>query len=395
MEKLKVQSSKFKVLVSILLLLLRSAKVRQHDCHSRLSGIFLFLKDCGQAAMTKRCVHVFLLMTVLVTISACSPQKEKVYLKSKVLMDTLITISVVSGSGDKAEKAIDKAFGDLEKLDRLLNFFSDSSEVSEINRNAGLKAVVVSPETFEVLEKAIYASGKTNGAFDVTIGSVTTLWDFHKRIKPENKRIKERLPLVNYKNIILNKKSSSVYLKKTGMLIDLGGIAKGYAADKAAEALKRKGIKSGLVSISGDIKAFGLKPDLKPWKIGIRNPRAENKEDEIMATIEMTDMAISTSGDYERYFIIDEKRYHHILNPKTGYPVDECRSVSIVAKDGAVTDPFSTGIFILGAEKGIKLLEEMGIDGIIVDKNGKIHTTPNLRGKLEIIGDSQRRKKTN
>ncbi|MBU4321231.1 MAG: FAD:protein FMN transferase [Thermodesulfovibrionales bacterium] len=321
-------------------------------------------------------------------------------------MDTLITISVVSGSGDKAEKAIDKAFGEIEKLDRLLNFFSDSSEVSEINRNAGLKAVAVSPETFAVLEKAVYASGKTDGAFDVTIGSVTTMWDFHKRTKPEDKKIKERLPLVNYKNIILNKKSSSVYLKKKGMLIDLGGIAKGYAADKAVEALKREGIKSGLVSIAGDIKAFGLKPDSKPWKIGIRNPRAippnpplvkggeGGFSDEIMATIEMTDMAISTSGDYERYFIVDKKRYHHILNPKTGYPAEGCRSVSIIAKDGAVTDPFSTGIFILGAEKGIKLLEEMGIDGIIVDKNGKIHTTPNLRGKLEIIGDSQRRKRT-
>ncbi|OGW72823.1 MAG: hypothetical protein A3J72_00400, partial [Nitrospirae bacterium RIFCSPHIGHO2_02_FULL_40_19] len=242
---------------------------------------------------------------------------------------------------------------------------------------------------------AIYASEKTNGAFDITIGSVTTLWDFHEKIKPENRKIKERLPLVNYKNIILDKKSSSVYLKKKGMLIDPGGITKGYAADKAVEALKREGIKSGLVSISGDIKAFGLKPDSKPWKIGIRNPRAENKEDEIMATIEVTDMAISTSGDYERYFIIDGKRYHHILNPRTGYPADECRSVSIIAKDGSITDPFSTGIFILGAEKGIKLLEEMGIDGIIVDKNGKIHTTPNLRGKLEIIGDSQRQKKTN
>ena len=342
----------------------------------------------------KKIFLLFAVCCLLSTIFACSAQKEKVYRKSRILMDTTVTISAVSGSGDKSEKAIDRAFSEIEKLDRLLNFFSDSSEVSEINRNAGLKAVVVSPETFAVLEKAVYASGKTNGAFDVTIGSVTAMWDFHKRTKPEDKKIKERLPLVNYKNIILNKKSSSVYLKKKGMLIDLGGIAKGYAADKAVEALKREGIKSGLVSISGDIKAFGLKPDLKPWKIGIRNPRSENKEDEIMATIEMTDMAISTSGDYERYFIIEGKRYHHILNPKTGYPVDECRSVSIIAKDGSVTDPFSTGIFILGAEKGIKLLEEMEIDGIIVDKNGKIHTTPNLRGKLEIIGDSQRQKRT-
>ncbi|MBI3378084.1 MAG: FAD:protein FMN transferase [Nitrospirae bacterium] len=388
---------------------------------SRATGQQSLVQKSLTTALLRYCAAGLILLFAL---SACSPQKEKVYRKSKVLMDTLITISVISGSGDKAEKAIDRAFGEIEKLDRLLNFFSDSSEVSEINRNAGLKAVVVSPETFEVIEKAIYASGKTNGAFDVTIGSVTTLWDFHKRTKPEDKKIKERLPLVNYNNIVLTQKFSSVYLKKKGMLIDLGGIAKGYAADKAVEALKREGIKSGLVSISGDIKAFGLKPDLKPWKIGIKNPRAipphppsptrgegtailppplmgggkgegeKGFSDEIMATIEMTDLAISTSGDYERYFIIDGKRYHHILNPKTGYPVDECRSVSIVAKDGSVTDPFSTGIFILGAEKGIKLLEEMGIDGIIVDKNGKIHTTPNLRGKLEIIGDSQRQKRT-
>ncbi|MBA3061089.1 MAG: FAD:protein FMN transferase [Nitrospirae bacterium] len=371
---------------------------------------------------------VFLLFTIhysLFTLSACSPQKEKVYRKSKVLMDTLITISAVSGSGDKAEKAIDRALSEIEKLDRLLNFFSDNSELSEINRNAGMKAVVVSPETFEIIEKAIYASGKTGGAFDVTIGPEISLWDFHNKIKPEDKAIKKRLPLVNYNNITLNKKSSSVYLKKKGMLIDPGGMAKGYAADRAVEVMKKNGIKSGLVAIAGDIKTFGIKPDGKPWKIGIQNPRptppspypsptrGEETEtlppplmggdkgegergfsDEIMATIEMTDMAISTSGDYERYFIVDEKRYHHILNPKTGYPAEECRSVSIIAKDGSVTDPFSTGIFILGAEKGIKLLEEMGIDGIIVDKNGKIHTTQNLRGKLEIIGDSQRQKRT-
>ena len=193
----------------------------------------------------KKIFLLFAVCCLLSTIFACSAQKEKVYRKSRILMDTTVTISAVSGSGDKSEKAIDRAFSEIEKLDRLLNFFSDSSEVSEINRNAGLKAVVVSPETFAVLEKAVDASGKTNGAFDVTIGSVTAMWDFHKRTKPEDKKIKARLPLVNYNNIVLTKKFSSVYLKKKGMLIDLGGIAKGYAADKAVEALKREGIKSG------------------------------------------------------------------------------------------------------------------------------------------------------
>ncbi len=355
-EKLKVKSSKLEV-----------------------QKIFLLLATC---------------YLLLATVSSCVPQKEKVYRKSKILMDTLITISAVSDSGDKADLAIEKAFSEIEKLDKLLNFFSDKSELSEINKNAGKKAVKVSPETFEVIERALYASEKTGGAFDVTIGTEITLWDFHNKVKPEDKAIRERLSLVNYKGILLNKRASSVYLNKKGMLIDLGGIAKGYAADKAVEVMKKKGIKSGLVSVAGDIKAFGLKPDGKPWKIGIKNPRAKNEDDEIMATIELTDMAISTSGDYERYFIIEGKRYHHILNPKTGYPADGCRSVSIIAKDGAITDPFSTGIFTLGAEKGMKLLEEMGLDGIIVDKDGKIHTTSNLRGKIEIRG-SQGQKRNN
>ena len=336
----------------------------------------------------------FLLFAVL----ACTPQKDKIYRKSKILMDTIITISAVSDSSDKAEMAIDKAFSEIEKIDKLVNFFSDKSEVSEINKNAGQKPVKVSYETFEALEKAIYASEKTNGAFDVTIGPEISLWDFHNKIKPEDKAIKKRLPLVTYRGLILNKKIPSVYLKKRGMLIDPGGMAKGYAADRAVEAMKKNGIKSGLVAIAGDIKTFGIKPDGKHWRIGIRNPRAipplvkggeGGLSDEIMATMEMTDMAISTSGDYERYFIIEGKRYHHILNPKTGYPADGCQSVSVIAKDGAITDPFSTGIFILGPEKGLKLLEEMGLDGIIVDKDGKIYTTSNLRGKIEIIRDSQ------
>lgn len=334
----------------------------------------------------KKPYSAFLLLAfcfLFFTSSACTPQKDKVYRKSRILMDTLITISAVSDSGNKAETAIDKAFAEIEKIDNLVNFFSDKSEISGINKNAGKKAVKVSPETLEVIEKAIYASEKTNGAFDVTIGPEIALWDFHKKIKPEDMAIKQRLQLVDYKALTLYKNPPSAYLKKKGMLIDPGGVAKGYAADRAVEVMKKNGIKSGLVAIAGDIKAFGLRPDSKPWKIGIRNPRQKNKDDEIMATVDLSDMAISTSGDYERYFIVEGRRYHHILNPKTGYPADGCRSVSVIAREGAVTDPFSTGIFILGAEKGLKLLEEMGIDGIIVDKDGKIHTTSGLRGKVE------------
>lgn len=337
----------------------------------------------------------FLLFTVyclLFTIFGCSSQKEKVYRKSKILMDTLVTITVVSNSTDSAEKAINAAFSEIERLEKLSNYFSPESEVSLINKNAGIREVSVSPEILDILDKALYVSEKTEGFFDVTIGPVITLYNFYKKIKPEDSEIKNNLSLVNYRDLIIDKTRSTVFLKKRGMLIDLGGISKGYAADKAAETLKKNGITSGLISVAGDIKAFGLKPDGRPWRIGIRNPRnldniniprAKGEEDDIMATIELKDMAISTSGDYERFFILNGKRYHHLLNPKTGYPAEGCQSVSIITNEGAFTDAFSTGVFILGPEKGLKILEKMGFNGLIVDSQGKVHTTPHIRGNIE------------
>ena len=332
-------------------------------------------------------IFYFLLFTfhfsLLTFLCACTPQKEKIYRKSKILMDTFVTITVVSNSKDRAENAINTAFSEIEKLEKLSNFFSSESEISRINKNAGISGVRVSPDILNMLNKAITVSEKTEGSFDVTIGPVISLYDFHKKIKPEESAVKKNLSLVDYRKLIIDRNKSTAFLKKRGMLIDLGGISKGYATDKAVETLKRKGINSGLVSVAGDIKAFGLKPDGKPWKIGIRNPRAKGKEDDIMATIELKDMAISTSGDYERFFIIDGKRYHHLLSPRTGYPAQKCQSVSVITKEGAFTDAFATGVFILGPENGIKVLEKLGFDGIIVDSQGKVHTTPDIRGKFE------------
>jgi thiamine biosynthesis lipoprotein len=349
-------------------------------------------------------IPTVLCLLLLTFLSTCAPYKEKIYRKSKILMDTLVTITVVSNSQDSAEKAIDSAFSEIEKLEKLTNFFSSESEVSLINKNAGISGVKVSPDMLDILEKALLVSEKTNGAFDVTIGPVMTLYDFYKKIRPEQGAIKKNLPLVNYRELIIDKNKSTVFLRKKGMLIDLGGIAKGYAADKAVETLKINGIHSGLVSVAGDIEAFGLKPDKRPWKIGIRSPRIpttppipplprvgkrgvkgdkEGFSDDIMATIELRDMAISTSGDYERFFILDGKRYHHILSPKTGYPAEGCQSVSVITKNGVFTDAFATGVFILGPERGMKILEKMGFDGVIVDSQGKVHITPGIRGKVE------------
>jgi thiamine biosynthesis lipoprotein len=322
----------------------------------------------------------FLLFTVL---SSCSPKKESLYRKTMVLMDTLVTIHVVAGSEEIADRAMTKAFEEIGRLDTLLNFFSDKSELALINRNAGISGVRVSPETFEVIGKAVYASEKSGGAFDVTIGPEVSLWNFSEKKRPDDAAVKEKLGLVNYRLIALDQENSTVELKGKGMLMDLGAIAKGYAADRAVEALKKQGIRSGLVAVAGDIKAFGLKQDGKPWRVGIRNPRQQGKDDEILASIEISDMAISTSGDYERFFIIGGERFHHILNPATGYPARGCRSVSVMAKDGVSADSFSTAVFVLGAEKGMKALQQLGFEGMIVDGEGKIHMTPGMREKIE------------
>ncbi|MDH4231278.1 MAG: FAD:protein FMN transferase [Nitrospirota bacterium] len=304
------------------------------------------------------------------------------YKKSKALLDTFVAITVVADSKETAEEAIDNAFDVIEKFGELINFYSDKSELSAVNRNAGIREVKVSPETLDIIEKAVYIAERSGGAFDPTIGPEIQLWDFFNKIRPSDADIRKNLSLVNYKNIIIDKGNSTVFLKKKDMLLDLGGIAKGYAADLAVQALKEKGISAGLVAVAGDIKAFGLKTDKKPWTVGIKNPRQKSSEDEIIAKIHLSGKAISTSGDYERYFMLNGQRFHHLLNPRTGYPAYACQSVSVIADQAVMTDAFSTALFILGPEKGLELAKEMGIDALIIDDKSSVHTTSGLEGIL-------------
>lgn len=328
---------------------------------------------------------LFCLFAIL--FSSCSTDNRSVYRQSKALMDTYVTVTVVSDSKDKAEKAVKDAFSAIERFGALINFFSDKSELSEINRNAGIRPVKVSALTLDVVEKGLYVAARSGGAFDPTIGPEVHMWDFHKKIKPPDADIRKNLPLVNYRNVALDRDESTVFLKKKGMMLDLGGIAKGYGADLAVEVLRRHGIRDGIVAVAGDIKTFGLKPDGSSWNVGIENPRQKDASDEILATVRLSDKAISTSGDYQRYFISGGRRYHHLLDPRTGYPAMSCRSVSVIADKAVFTDAFATAVFILGPEKGMKLLKELGMDGVIVDAGGNIQTTPGLKGKLTIEED--------
>jgi thiamine biosynthesis lipoprotein len=339
-------------------------------------------RECNVKRITCFLVS-FALFCLLCTVPACSSKKDHIYRKSRMLMNTIVTITVVASSERTAENAIEDAFLTIADIEKRTDFYAPESEITSINKSAGVSDGKVSPDILSLIGKALSVSEKTEGAFDITTGPVTLLYDFHTKQKPEDDALTKTLPLVNSRNVVINKKDSTVYLRKPGMMIDPGGISKGYAADRATDVLKQQGISSGIVAIAGDIRAFGLKPDGRPWKIGIRNSRATGPEDDIMATLELTDAAVSTSGDYERFFINDGIRYHHILSPMTGRPAGMCRSVTVIAPEGFLADSFSTGIFILGPENGLRTLETSGYGGIIVDNQGKMHITPDLRGKIE------------
>jgi thiamine biosynthesis lipoprotein len=342
------------------------------------------------STVVQKATALLLFCTTALFLSSCnliSPDKERLFKKSTVLMDTIVSITVVSTSRDRAEKAINEAFRELKRLEDIMNFYSEESEVSRINRNAGIRPVKVSMDMIDIIEKAIYVSRLTDGAFDITTGPLTRLWDFQnnspfnspsygkrgyggvtdatKKV-PEPSEIRKALRLVNYRDIVINQKDSTVFLKRKGMLIDLGGIAKGYGADRAMEILKKNGINSCLVAIAGDIKVSGRKPDGSPWVIGIRHPRAEKGSDDIFTSLPLTDAAISTSGDYERFFIKDGKRYHHIINPFTGYPSEHTGGVSVITEEGYLSDSLATAVFVLGPEKGMELLKRLGYKGIFI-----------------------------
>jgi thiamine biosynthesis lipoprotein len=318
------------------------------------------------------------------------------YKESRTLMDTYCTITVVSPSKERAAEAIDKGFAEIKKLELLLNYFSDKSEITAINKAAGTSPVKVSAETLEMMQKTLEISKATRGTFDPTIAPLIKLWDFSSKgtarrapTIPSANMIKDALKLVDYEKIHIYN-NSEVFLAEKGMEIDLGGIAKGYAADKAMEAIKAKGIKAALVAVAGDIRGFGSSTSGNAWKVGIQDPRPETGSEkpweDIFASLYLEDMAISTSGDYQRFFIKDGKRYHHILDPATGFPAEsDLLSASVIAHEGYMADGLSTAVFALGAEKGMTLLKTMGVEGVLVDRNRKVFVTEGIRGKIEIL----------
>ncbi len=286
--------------------------------------------------------------------------------RSRIMMDTVVSIRIYQGDKDKqVEEIIEAGFAEIERLEALLSVWIPGSEVTAINDAAGNRSVPVSPETWQVVAAAQQMSHLTEGAFDISIGAVTRLWDFAsvEIDVPEPSVIQRNLRLVGPQQVLLDSAKTRVGLRERGAAIDLGGVAKGYAVDRAIAILKEAGVKEALVDAGGDIGLLGRKSDGNSWKIGLRHPRAAG---EIIEVLDVDSGAVATSGDYERCVIRDGTRYHHILDPKTGMPARGIASVTVLAKTALEADILSTAVFVLGPQKGITLIEQLGeVEGII------------------------------
>lgn len=326
-------------------------------------------------------IIVFLLIVIAVAVLSACTRADSLYKDTRVIMGTYVTITAVKdGLPDKQVlDAVNAGFAEINRVDALMSTYKPESQLSQINANAGIAPVKVDSEVIDNVEDAIKTARLTGGAFDPTVGPVVRLWkigseDAHV---PDPAEIKKALQLVGYENIVVDREAGTVFLKKKGMSIDLGGIAKGYAADMAVEAMKKRGVKGGIVAVAGDLKLFGRRPDGSPWTVGIQHPRVK---DGVLAKVEITDAATSTSGDYERFFIKDGVRYHHILDPKTGYPARGLISVTVLAKQSWMADSM-TKMFVMGPEKAKAFaLAHPEIETLMVDSEGKIFGTGRFKG---------------
>ena len=298
-------------------------------------------------------------------------------------MGTLVSITAVGRTHDEANDAITAAFQEIKRLEQLLSTWIPTSELSRVNAAAGRTAIRVSPETMTVVRKSLQVAEMTDGAFNVAIGPAVDAWNISAEPRlPTAEELAALKPLVDLRAVHTDVWERTIHLERPGMRIDVGGIGKGYAADQAVVVMKKSGVVAGVVALSGDIKTFGRLPDGGTFPVGIRHPR---KEGEILAEIALQDEAISTAGDYERFFEKDGIRYHHILDPQTLQPARGCQSVSVIAREGIWADGLDTGIFVLGPERGMELVEQLeDVEAIIVDQAGHVLVSSGLRDRVRV-----------
>ena len=293
-------------------------------------------------------------------------------------MGSTFEITVVDDDAIRANKHIDAAVAEIKRIERLISSWDMASQTSEINKNAGAKAVRVKKELFQLIERAKSISKLTDGAFDISYASMDRIWKFDESMgqMPSDKEIKLSVAKVGAKSIELDAKNNTVFLKKKGMKIGFGAIGKGYAADKAKTLLQERGVSAGIINASGDMNAWGSQPDGTSWRVAIRNPMNKNK---VFALMPLQNKAVVTSGNYEKYVRFNGVRYAHIIDPRTGYPATELISVTVFAPKAEIADALATAVFVMGKEAGIDRINQIpNVDCIIIDHKGIISTSENI-----------------
>lgn len=289
------------------------------------------------------------------------------------LMGSRFDITVVADSQSQADSFIDDAVTEITRIERLISSWDPDSQTSLINKNSGIKPVVVDLELFNLIKRAIGISKLTQGAFDISYASMDRIWKFDGSMTqmPDETDIKNSVSKVGYENIILDDKDHSVFLKLEGMKIGFGGIGKGYAADKAKALLSNNGVPAGIINASGDMNTWGYQTNGEPWKVAITNPL---NKDHVFAMLSIDNRAIVTSGNYEKFVKFNNVRYAHIIDPRTGYPSTGVISVSVLAPKAELADALATSIFVMGKDVGLNFINQLDtIDCIIIDESGKIY----------------------
>ena len=302
-------------------------------------------------------------------------------------MGTEIALTAWTSDDSRTEAAFAAVFGEFDRLDAMMSVWTDGSDIVRLNEAAGGHPVPVSTETREVLRVARQVSEWTDGRFDVTFAALSGLWKFDNQDKddriPDRREIEKRLPLINYRDVEVDDREGTAFLKRKGMRVNLGGIGKGYAVDRSVDILRRSGVRDFMIQAGGDMYVGGTRGD-RPWRLGIRDPRGP--ADRSFAMLDLTDGTFSTSGDYERFFMKDGRRYHHILDLSVGEPARGCRSVTLVTERAVIADALAKGVFILGPVDGMALIEKLpAVEGVIVSDRNEVLVSSGLRGRLSIL----------
>lgn len=291
-------------------------------------------------------------------------------------MGSPFVVTIVHENEAVAKAAAKAAWDEIDRLEDMISSWRSHSQTSAINRAAGIKPVFVSPELFGLIKRSLKVSELTEGAFDITFASAGKLWDYRSGRLPDREAVAEAVKAIDWRNVELDEKAQTVFLKKKGTRIGFGAIGKGYAANRALHVIKQLGVQNALINAGGDLVAMGTREDGHAWEITIANPRHPSQ---YIAKLNISNQAVVTSGDYERFIKVDGKRYSHILDPRTGWPVEGLISVTILCPDGELADALATSVFVLGRQKGMALVNKLkGVEALIIDANGQHYMSNGL-----------------